>query len=93
MKRIVRELSILHWKYVEFSLRFLRDFYARLQASTLVVGEHEEGVLKASTLSAVAAASALGDVSVLVGGFGPSVHKAATQAASAHSAISQVLWT
>ncbi|BBN02952.1 electron transfer flavoprotein alpha subunit [Marchantia polymorpha subsp. ruderalis] len=60
-------------------------------ASTLVVGEHEEGVLKASTLSAVAAASALGDVSVLVGGFGPSVHKAATQAASAHSAISQVL--
>ncbi|KAL3690799.1 hypothetical protein R1sor_004450 [Riccia sorocarpa] len=63
-------------------------------ASTLVVGEHEEGLLKASTLSAVAAATALGEggsISLLLGGFGPSVHKAASQAASAHSAISQVL--
>ncbi|CAM6124746.1 unnamed protein product [Calypogeia fissa] len=62
-------------------------------ASTLVVGEHERGVLNSATLSAVAAATALGEggsVSVLLGGYGPSLHQAAKQAASSSSAISEV---
>jgi electron transfer flavoprotein alpha subunit len=65
-----------------------------LQASTLVVGEHEKGALNAATLNAVAAATSLGEggsVSVLLGGYGPSVHEAAKQAASCHSGVSQVL--
>ncbi len=64
-----------------------------LKASTLVVAEHEEGALKNSSLSAVAAAAALGEgstVSLLVGGSGPLLQQAVAHAAKAHPAITQV---
>nr|KYP55313.1 hypothetical protein KK1_001524 [Cajanus cajan] len=63
--------------------------------STLVVAEHEGGVIKPPSLSALAAATCLPDrdssVSVLVAGSGPSLHQAASHAASCHSSISNVL--
>ncbi|XP_020576822.1 electron transfer flavoprotein subunit alpha, mitochondrial [Phalaenopsis equestris] len=62
--------------------------------STLVLGEHEGGFLKPSTLSAISAASSIGkdnSISVLLGGFGSDLKKAATHAASARPVISQVL--
>jgi electron transfer flavoprotein alpha subunit len=64
-----------------------------LKASTLVVAEHEGGALKNSSLSAVAAAAALGEgstVSLLVGGSGPLLQQAVAHAAKAHPAITQV---
>lgn len=64
-----------------------------LKASTLVVAEHEGGALKNSSLSAVAAAAALGEgstVSLLVGGSGPLLRQAVAHAAKAHPAITQV---
>lgn len=63
--------------------------------STLVVAEHEGGVIKPPSLSALAAATCLPDrdssVSVLVAGSGPSLHQAASHAASCHPSISNVL--
>ncbi|CAL4928256.1 unnamed protein product [Urochloa decumbens] len=63
-------------------------------ASTLVVAEHEGGFVKPSSLSALAAAEAIAEenkISVLLGGSGPSLHKAADHAASSHPLVSEVL--
>ncbi|XP_027345870.1 electron transfer flavoprotein subunit alpha, mitochondrial isoform X3 [Abrus precatorius] len=63
--------------------------------STLVVAEHEGGAVKPPSLSALAAATCLPDndssVSLLLAGSGPSLHQAASYAASCHPSISQVL--
>lgn len=65
--------------------------------STLVVAEHEHegGAIKPSSLSALFAATCLPDndssVSLLLAGSGPSLHQAASLAASSHPSISQVL--
>ncbi|KAI0511833.1 hypothetical protein KFK09_012465 [Dendrobium nobile] len=62
--------------------------------STLILGEHEGGFLKPSTLSAVSAASSFGkdnSISILLGGSGSDLQKAALHAASTHPVISQVL--
>uniref|UniRef100_A0A0R0H4V4 Electron transfer flavoprotein subunit alpha, mitochondrial n=1 Tax=Glycine max TaxID=3847 RepID=A0A0R0H4V4_SOYBN len=63
--------------------------------STLVVAEHEGGFIKPPSLSALAAATCLPDpyssVSVLLAGSGPSLHQAASHAASCHPSISKVL--
>ncbi|XP_010931621.1 electron transfer flavoprotein subunit alpha, mitochondrial isoform X1 [Elaeis guineensis] len=62
--------------------------------STLVVAEHDGGSIKPSSLSAVEAAAAISrenSISVLLGGSGPDIGKAALQAASSHPLISQVL--
>ncbi len=62
--------------------------------STLVVAEHEGGFVKPSSLSALAAAEAIGKddnrVSLLLGGSGPGLHKAAEHAASSHPLVSEV---
>ncbi|KAL5712982.1 hypothetical protein ACHQM5_015102 [Ranunculus cassubicifolius] len=63
-------------------------------ASTLILGEHEGGLLKPSSFSAVAAAGAISadnSISMLLAGSGPSLQKAASHAASTHPSISQVL--
>lgn len=62
--------------------------------STLILGEHEGGQLTPSSLSTITAAgsiSADNSVSMLLAGSGPSLHQAASQAASIHPSISQVL--
>ncbi|XP_043719724.1 electron transfer flavoprotein subunit alpha, mitochondrial [Telopea speciosissima] len=62
--------------------------------STLILAEHEDGAIKPSSLSAVAAAGALSEgnsISMLLAGAGPSLQKAASHAASIHPSISQVL--
>ncbi|KAF8401500.1 hypothetical protein HHK36_012440 [Tetracentron sinense] len=62
--------------------------------STLVLAEHEGGSVKTSSVSAVAAAKAISEensISVLLAGSGPSLHEAASHAASCHPSISQVL--
>lgn len=76
-----------------------RSFAARVaptsrSLSTLVLGEHERGSVKASSLSAVEAAKHLGEensVSLLLAGSGPSLQEAATHASSCHPSISKVL--
>ncbi|KAF8757430.1 hypothetical protein HU200_010950 [Digitaria exilis] len=63
-------------------------------ASTLVVAEHEGGFVKPSSLSALAAAEAIAKenkISLLLGGSGPALHKAADHAASSHPLVSEVL--
>ncbi|XP_039781503.1 electron transfer flavoprotein subunit alpha, mitochondrial-like [Panicum virgatum] len=63
-------------------------------ASSLVVAEHEGGFVKPSSLSALAAAEAIAKeskISVLLGGSGPALHKAADHAASSHPLVSEVL--
>ncbi|GJM97170.1 hypothetical protein PR202_ga14075 [Eleusine coracana subsp. coracana] len=63
-----------------------------VQASTLVVAEHEGGLVKPSSLSALAAAEAVSKenkISVLLGGSGPALHKAAEHAASSHLLVSE----
>lgn len=65
-----------------------------VQVSTLVVAEHEGGFVKPSSLSALAAAEAIAKdnkVSVLLGGSGPALHKAADHAACSHPLVSEVL--
>ncbi|MED6207414.1 hypothetical protein PIB30_035618 [Stylosanthes scabra] len=78
-----------------------RSFWHSLSSSrhgsTLVVAEHESGAVKPHSLSAVTAAASLGggndksSVSVLLAGSGPSLHQAASHAASSHPSVSQVL--
>ncbi|KAK8443753.1 hypothetical protein SEVIR_9G025600v4 [Setaria viridis] len=75
------------------SLRLLAQSLRRF-ASTLVVAEHEGGFVKPSSLSALAAAEAIAKenkISVLLGGSGPALHKAADHAASSHPLVSEVL--
>lgn len=63
-------------------------------ASTLVIAEHEAGLLRRPSLNAVAAAELLEEsskVSMLVAGSGSDLEAIAKQAAIAHPAISQVL--
>ncbi|KAK7262637.1 hypothetical protein RJT34_30212 [Clitoria ternatea] len=71
------------------------SFSSPRRGSTLVVAEHEGGVIKPNSLSALAAATCLPDrdssVSLLLAGSGPSLHQAASHAASCHPSISQVL--
>lgn len=60
---------------------------------TLILAEHEGGSIKESSMNAIAAAQALGKetpVSLLMAGSGPSLHAAATQAASSYPSVSQV---
>ncbi|KAM0947683.1 putative acryloyl-CoA reductase (NADH) [Dioscorea sansibarensis] len=62
--------------------------------STLVLAEHEGGLVKPSSLSAVEAAGFVNkekSISVLLAGSGPSLQEAASHAASCHPLISQVL--
>ncbi|KAJ4726124.1 electron transfer flavoprotein subunit alpha, mitochondrial [Melia azedarach] len=62
--------------------------------STLVLAEHENGLIKAQSVSAVEAAKSLNNensVSMLLAGSGPSLKEAAKHAASCHPSISQVL--
>lgn len=58
------------------------------------MAEHEGGFIKPPSLSALAAATCLPDpdssVSVLLAGSGPSLHQAASHAASCHPSISKV---
>ncbi|KAK3145562.1 hypothetical protein QOZ80_3BG0254510 [Eleusine coracana subsp. coracana] len=77
--------------------RYGSHFFAqslRRFASTLVVAEHEGGLVKPSSLSALAAAEAVSKenkISVLLGGSGRALHKAAEHAASSHPLVSEVL--
>ncbi|KDP39073.1 hypothetical protein JCGZ_00830 [Jatropha curcas] len=74
--------------------RFSSSISTFRSVSTLVVAEHEGGAIKAPSLSAIEAAKALGgdnSISILVAGSGPSLHEAASSAASCHPSISQVL--
>ena len=78
--------------FVCFSSHFYLLFPLK-QISTLVLGEHEGGSIKAQSLSAVVAAKSLGEdnsISMLLAGSGPSVQEAAKYAASCHPSISQV---
>lgn len=62
--------------------------------TTLVLGEHEGGFIKPSSLSAVKAAGTISkenNISVLIAGCGPELQKAAAHAASSHPLISRVL--
>ncbi|XP_044954939.1 electron transfer flavoprotein subunit alpha, mitochondrial-like [Hordeum vulgare subsp. vulgare] len=59
-----------------------------------VIAEHESGLVKPSSLSALAAAEAIAKenkVSLLLGGSGPTLHKAAQHAASSHPLVNEVL--
>nr|GMD53212.1 electron transfer flavoprotein subunit alpha, mitochondrial [Ipomoea batatas] len=61
---------------------------------TLVLAEHEGGSIKTSSLSAIEAAKSLGDensISVLLAGSGPSIKEVASQAASCHPSVSEVI--
>ncbi|KAK6934403.1 Electron transfer flavoprotein, alpha subunit, C-terminal, partial [Dillenia turbinata] len=62
-------------------------------ASTLVLAEHEGGVIKSSSISAVVAAKSLAEdisISMLLAGSGPSLQEAAGRAAECHPSVSQV---
>ncbi|KAJ0234567.1 hypothetical protein HA466_0272810 [Hirschfeldia incana] len=62
--------------------------------STLILAEHESGSIKPQTVSTVVAANQLGEtssVSLLLAGSGSSLQEAASQAASCHPSVSQVL--
>ncbi|KAE8773190.1 electron transfer flavoprotein subunit alpha, mitochondrial [Hordeum vulgare] len=64
------------------------------QVSRLIIAEHEGGLVKPSSLSALAAAEAIAKVnkvSLLLGGSGPTLHKAAQHAASSHPLVNEVL--
>ncbi|KAK3021271.1 hypothetical protein RJ639_047262 [Escallonia herrerae] len=71
-----------------------RIFCSSRHLSTLVLAEHEGGSLKPQSVSAIKAASSLGEnnhVSMLLAGSGSSLQQAAAHAASCHPSISQVL--
>ncbi|ERN17008.1 hypothetical protein AMTRI_Chr02g222500 [Amborella trichopoda] len=68
--------------------------FIRRLISTLVLAEHEGGLVKPSSMSSVAAARAISEenpISILLGGTGPTLQEAASHAASFHPSISQVL--
>lgn len=57
------------------------------------MAEHEGGFVKPSSLSALAAAEAIdkeNKISLLLGGSGPTLQKAAEHAASSHPLVSEV---
>ncbi|KAI4980061.1 hypothetical protein ZWY2020_016814 [Hordeum vulgare] len=61
---------------------------------TLIIAEHEGGLVKPSSLGALAVAEAIAKenkVSLLLGGSGPMLHKAAQHAASSHPLVNEVL--
>ena len=63
------------------------------QVNTLVFAEHEEGLVKQSSISAIEAAGFINkenSVSVLLAGKGPNLLKAASHAASSHPLVSEV---
>ncbi|KAG7594790.1 Electron transfer flavoprotein alpha/beta-subunit N-terminal [Arabidopsis thaliana x Arabidopsis arenosa] len=62
--------------------------------STLILAEHESGSIKPQTVSTVVAANSLGEnssISLLLAGSGSSLQEAASQAASCHPSVSEVL--
>ncbi|KFK35889.1 hypothetical protein AALP_AA4G050000 [Arabis alpina] len=62
--------------------------------STLILAEHENGCIKAQTVSTVVAANSLSEsssISLLLAGSGSSLQEAASQAASCHPSVSEVL--
>lgn len=70
------------------------NFLPRCLASTLVIAEHEGGLLNRTSLNAVAAAGLLGagsSVSLLIAGSGSGLQTVAKEAATAYPAISQLL--
>lgn len=71
------------------------SFSTSRNGSTLVIAEHDNGAIKPPSLSALHAATCLpnndSSVSLLLAGSGPSLHQAASNAASSHPSISQVL--
>ncbi|CAM0876904.1 unnamed protein product [Alopecurus aequalis] len=74
--------------------RYVAQETLRRLVSTLVVAEHEGGLVKPSSLSALAAAEAIAKenkVSLLLAGSGPALHKAAEHAASSHPLVNEVL--
>ncbi|KAK1318715.1 hypothetical protein QJS10_CPB04g00810 [Acorus calamus] len=90
--------SLLHISPPQHYLSIYSFIYTRLllydQINTLVLGEHENGFVKPSSLNAVSAAKAIGEdnsVSLLLAGSGPELRDAASRAASSHPSISQVL--
>ncbi|XP_023748430.1 electron transfer flavoprotein subunit alpha, mitochondrial [Lactuca sativa] len=73
-----------------------RSIYSCRHLGTLVIAEHEGGSLSGTSLSSIEAASKLlckdnNSLSLLLAGTGPSLQEAATNAASCHPCISQVL--
>lgn len=75
---------------------FPPSFSTSRNGSTLVIAEHENGAIKPPSLSALHAATCLpnnddSSVSLLLAGSGPSLHQAASHAASSHPSISKVL--
>lgn len=76
------------------SLQLLSISSISRSVSTLVLAEHDGGMVKTQSLSAVVAAKALGEdnsISMLLAGSGPSLQEAAAHAASCNPSISQVL--
>ncbi|KAF5177406.1 Electron transfer flavoprotein subunit alpha protein [Thalictrum thalictroides] len=76
-----------------FSSSFLITSSISRFVSTLILGEHEGGQLKQSSLCAVTAARAISDdnsITMLLAGSGPSLQQAASHAASIHPSMSQV---
>lgn len=78
--------------FIDYSRKFSKTVL-ELQASTLVLAEHDGGSINAASVSAIAAAGSLSkdsSISVLLAGSGPSLQEAAEHAASCHPSISQV---
>ncbi|KAE8773355.1 electron transfer flavoprotein subunit alpha, mitochondrial [Hordeum vulgare] len=79
-------------KFLPILKEIAKSFKAKV--STLIIAEHEGGLVKPSSLSALAAAEAIAKenkVSLLLGGSGPTLHKAAQHAASSHPLVNEVL--
>ncbi|KAI5013715.1 hypothetical protein ZWY2020_040601 [Hordeum vulgare] len=72
----------------------MSQFSRRNWVSTLIIAEHEGGLINPSSLSALAAAEVIAKeskVSLLLGGSGPTLHKAAQHVASSHPLVNEVL--
>ncbi|KAE8801299.1 electron transfer flavoprotein subunit alpha, mitochondrial [Hordeum vulgare] len=79
-------------KYLPILKETTKSFKGKV--STLIIAEHEGGLINPSSLSALAAAEAIAKeskVSLLLGGSGPTLHKAAQHVASSHPLVNEVL--
>ncbi|KAF3548748.1 hypothetical protein DY000_02010323 [Brassica cretica] len=92
--------SVILWKLSRRLVKHVFDITAQsfsfcnAQISTLILAEHESGSIKPQTVSTVVAANHLGEsssVSLLLAGSGSSLQEAASQAASCHPSVSEVL--
>ncbi|CAA6654262.1 unnamed protein product [Spirodela intermedia] len=91
--RALRHQASLWCSASSLSATLRRGFFSRL-VNTLIFAEHEEGLVKNSSVRAIEAAGAISkenSISVLLAGTGPDLEKAASHAASAHPLVSQVL--